>query len=280
MIKKYREFILEDEDSESTDSTGSTDSTSSTGSGVQDTSFKSRFEKFKEFLSKKSAGSSSASSTPSSTTSQNYKNFTPSNDSFSKVVSEVIDRLEGGYYHPDMLKDGRVKDSRYGSSGETMFGIDRKAGGAINTTPEGMEFWKLIDAQNARSNWKWGYKGGDLAPKLKDLVGKMIKRNFDTYSNKYLDPKSKEIVNKDPRLLFNFIYSVWNGPGWFKKFAEDFNKKVRSGVTDPEELVKVTLDSRTKEGLTPGSSANSLVKQGGEKIANLYNDPTFAKNIA
>ena len=277
MIKKYREFISEDEDGDSTD-WGSTDSTTST----EDPSFKSRFEKFKEFLSKKSAGSSSTSSpsTSSSTTSQNYKNFTPSNDSFSKVVSEVIDRLEGGYYHPDMLKDGRVKDSRYGSSGETMFGIDRKAGGAINTTPEGMEFWKLIDAQNARSNWKWGYKGGDLAPKLKDLVGKMIKRNFDTYSNKYLDPKSKEIVNKDPRLLFNFIYSVWNGPGWFKKFAEDFNKKVRAGVTNPEELVKVTLDSRTKEGLTPGSSANSLVKQGGEKMANLYNDPTFAKNIA
>lgn len=264
MIKKYREFIFEDENEDD----------DGTSSGLKDTSFKGRFEKFKEFLTKKSSGQTGVPSSPE------YKNFTPSTDSFSKIVSEVIDKLEGGYYHPDMLKDGRVKDSRYGSSGETMFGIDRKAGGSINTTTEGLEFWKLIDAQDARSNWKWGYKGGNLAPKLKDLVGKMIKRNFDSYSNKYLDPKSREIVNKDPRLLFNFIYSVWNGPGWFKKFAEDFNKKVRSGVTDPEELVKVTLDSRTKEGLTPGSSANSLVKQGGEKMASIYNDPNFSKNVA
>jgi hypothetical protein len=261
MTKRYRDFLLEDYDDDSYD----------------DPTFKTRFEKFKAALSGKTAPASepAATSTPSQ-----YKNFVPSNDSFSKVVSEVIDKLEGGYYHPDMLKDGRVRDSRYGSSGETMFGIDRKAGGAINTTPEGLEFWKLIDAQNARSSWKWGYKGGDLAPKLKDLVGKMIKRNFDSYANKYLDPKSREIVNKDPRLLFNFVYSVWNGPGWFKKFAEDFNKKVRAGVTDPEELVKVTVDSRTKEGLTSGSSANSLIKQGGEKMASLYKDPSFAKNVA
>lgn len=267
MIKRYKDFLLEDSDDYS----------------YEDPTFKTRFEKFKAALSGKTAPATSSaapSTSPSTETPSQYKNFIPSNDSFSKVVSEVIDKLEGGYYHPDMLKDGRVKDSRYGSSGETMFGIDRKAGGSINTTPEGLEFWKLIDAQNARSSWKWGYKGGDLAPKLKDLVGKMIKRNFDSYANKYLDPKSKEIVNKDPRLLFNFAYSVWNGPGWFKKFAEDFNEKVKAGVTDPEELVKVTVDSRTKEGLTSGSSANSLIKQGGEKMASIYKDPSFAQNIA
>jgi hypothetical protein len=40
----------------------------------------------------------------------------------------IIEKLEGGYYHPDMLTDGRIKDGRYGGSGETMFGIDRKTG--------------------------------------------------------------------------------------------------------------------------------------------------------
>ena len=44
----------------------------------------------------------------------------------------IIDKLEGGYYHPDMLEDGRIKDSRYSASGETMMGIDRKAGGKIH----------------------------------------------------------------------------------------------------------------------------------------------------
>jgi hypothetical protein len=29
-----------------------------------------------------------------------------------------------------------------------------------------------------------------------------------------------------------------------------------------------------------GSSANSLIKQGGEKMASLYKDPSFAKNVA
>ena len=29
------------------------------------------------------------------------------------MVNLVIDKLEGGYYHPDMLQDGRVRDSRF-----------------------------------------------------------------------------------------------------------------------------------------------------------------------
>jgi len=32
---------------------------------------------------------------------------------FYNLSKVVIDKLEGGYFHPDMLKDGRVKDSRY-----------------------------------------------------------------------------------------------------------------------------------------------------------------------
>jgi hypothetical protein len=47
---------------------------------------------------------------------------------FDKITSLVIDKLEGGYYHPNMLIDGRVKDIRYSGSGETMFGIDRLKG--------------------------------------------------------------------------------------------------------------------------------------------------------
>ena len=183
---------------------------------------------------------------------------------FDEMVRKVIDNLEGGYYHPDMLKDGRVKDSRYGKSGETMFGIDRKAGGDINTTPAGNEFWGIIDDANARSNWKWNYMGGPLESKLKSIVPQMIKPLFEKNSNLYLTPESREIVNSNPGLLFNFIYATWNGPGWFKKFASEINKKVENGVRDPKDLSKTMIDVRKNSG-------NSLVSQGASKIENITN---------
>ena len=92
MLKRYKDFLLEDYGDDS----------------YEDPTFKTRFEKFKAALSGKPA----PAATPSAETPSQYKNFVPSNDSFSKVVSEVIDKLEGGYYHPDMLKDGRVRDKR------------------------------------------------------------------------------------------------------------------------------------------------------------------------
>jgi len=200
----------------------------------------------KNNISTKSSGSSNVSS------------------DFDEMVKKVIDNLEGGYYHPDMLKDGRVKDSRYGNSGETMFGIDRKAGGDINTTPAGEKFWGIIDDANARSTWKWNYMGGPLESKLKDIVPQIIKPQFDKNSNLYLTPESREIVNGNPGLLFNFIYATWNGPGWFKKFASQINKKVEYGVTDPEELLKAAIDIRKNSG-------NSLVSQGASKIERITN---------
>lgn len=187
---------------------------------------------------------------------------------FDGIVAKVIDKLEGGYYHPDMLKDGRVRDSRYGNSGETMMGIDRKAGGEINTTPEGIEFWNLIDSANARTEWKWGYRGGALESQLRKLAGRMIKRYYDKYASRYLSSKALTIVNENPKLLFNFVYAVWNGPGWFKNFAEDINSAVDKGITDPEELAKIELKDRLNSG-------NSLIAQGGKKIADLL-DVTVA----
>lgn len=195
--------------------------------------------------------------------------ISPQMANYDDVVAAVIDKLEGGYYHPDMLKDGRIKDTRYGASGETMMGIDRVAGGKLNETPAGIEFWKLIDEAGARTNWSWNYKGGELEPKLRELAGQIIKPHFEKLVSTYLTPKSKELVYSDGRLLFHFIYATWNGSGWFQKFATDINDAVASGITDPTQLVQVALNSRTKEGLKPGSRPNSLVAQGGEKIAKL-----------
>ena len=182
---------------------------------------------------------------------------------FEAIVAQVIDKLEGGYYHPDMLKDGRVKDSRYGGSGETMMGIDRVAGGKMNTSTAGKKFWALIDAANARKRWKWGYRGGNLEAKLRKLAGEIIKPYFLNHSSRYLSPEAQEIVMNDNRLLFNFIYATWNGAGWFQRFAKQVNQAVENGVSNPDDLFQVAMDARTKSG-------NSLIKQGGEKISNLF----------
>lgn len=191
---------------------------------------------------------------------------------FNTMAMLVIDKLEGGYYHPDMLKDGRVKDPRYANSGETMFGIDRKAGGKINDTTAGKAFWKIIDEANARKLWKWNFKGGNLAPVLKKYVAEIILPEYEKLAKLYLSEKAKEVVGNDSRLLFHFIYATWNGSGWFKKFASDINKAIDNGVKDSDKLTQVALNSRTKEGLKPGSQPNSLVAQGGNKIATFIND--------
>jgi len=201
-------------------------------------------------------------------------------EKFASVTKLVIDKLEGGYYNPVWHSTG---DSRYGNSGETMFGIDRKAGGTLNTTPAGKQFWALIDKTKTRDVWKWNYLGGSIAPQLKEYVVEIMYPTYEKFASRYFDAKTKEIVDSDNRLLFHFIYAAWNGEGWFKKFANDMDKAVQSGVTDTDKLVQVALDSRTKEGLRTGSSPNSLIAQGGRKIAgfiqSLKNVGTEATNI-
>jgi len=186
-----------------------------------------------------------------------------SRDKFASVTKLVIDKLEGGYYNPAWHNKG----SQYASSGETMFGIDRKAGGTLNTTPAGKQFWALIDKTKTQNVWKWNYLGGSIAPQLKEYVVDIMYPTYETYAKRYLDAKTKEIVDSDNRLLFHFIYAAWNGEGWFKKFANDMDKAVQNGTTNTDKLVQVALDSRIKEGLQIGSKPNSLIKQGGEKIA-------------
>ena len=189
---------------------------------------------------------------------------------FKDIVSKVIDNLEGGYFHPNMLKDGRIKDARYLNSGETMFGIDRLKGGSINNTSAGKRFWLIIDTANADKNWKWGYKGGQLEPELKALAAEMIEPLYNNLSKNYLSSKSFEIVNKNAALLFHFVYATYNGSGWFKKFAQDISHAIASGITDPIQLSKIAIHSRTKEGLTTGSKPNSLIAQSGNKIAAMF----------
>lgn len=183
-------------------------------------------------------------------------------DRYQKIVNFIIDNFEGGYYHPDMLKDGRVKDQRYSSSGETMFGIDRLRGGTLNTTPEGVRFWSIIDNSGARKNWHWNYKGGSLNQTLKNGAADVMYNQYEKLASRYLSPEAKKIVESDNRLLFHFIYATWNGSGWFQRYAKEFNDYVSDGIKDKDKLFQKTVESRL-------SSGNSLIRQVGEKISNV-----------
>lgn len=180
------------------------------------------------------------------------------------VINTIIDNLEGGYYHPDMLSDGRVRDSRYGNSGETMFGIDRKMG-PESKTPKGLEFWALIDAQDARNKWQneqgFGKRKIDpaLDAKLRSLVAEMIKPFFDQYTRRYLTPEAANIVSQSPALTFHFAYAVFNGSGHFQKFARVINGAVANGNTDPKSLLELAMDDRM-------AATNSLMKQVAPKV--------------
>lgn len=191
-------------------------------------------------------------------------------EKFKTIVEKVINNLEGGYYHPLMYSNGTIKDKRYATSGETMFGIDRLNGGSINTNTAGKKFWSLIDNADAKHNWAYGYGGGALAPQLKKLAGEMLYPEYETWSKKYFTAETKKIVDSSDALTFHMAYATWNGPGWFKKFASDLNYAVAHGTTDPKKLVQVAIDSRTKEGLHEGDPPNSLIAQGGVKISDIF----------
>ena len=135
-----------------------------------------------------------------------------SGTNFNGLADKIITEIEGGYYHPDMLKDGRIKDSRYGASGETMFGMDRRTGSVYVNTPEGKEFWNIIDSSGARKSWPWNTMGGVYETKLRTLAIKMIQKEFNRLLAKYITDKNiTDLVNKSVGLTFNFIYATWNG---------------------------------------------------------------------
>jgi len=184
---------------------------------------------------------------------------------FTRITDEVIDKLEGGYYHPQMLVDGRVKDSRYRASGETLYGLDRRAGAGLSKYPEWQRFWNRVDSLGASEKWDWNYKGGANAPELKKLAGQVMYKEYNNLYNRYLTPESQKIVDSDPRLVFNFAYASWNGAGWFQRFAKVFNDAVAKGERNRDKLVDLVVAQRTQ-------SSNSLIAQGGRKISQFIDE--------
>jgi hypothetical protein len=222
---------------------------------------------------------------------ENFKNFL-------KITDLVIQKLEGGYFHPNMRTKDPEKFGAYHRSGETMFGLDRHAGHDLYYSDkrksddvltnlkfipsykyknrDSAEFWGYIDNVGAKNNWKWNSKPtGETGNALRLLASKIIYPKFISNFNAFLTPEARSIVFNSPPLMFHFSYATWNGSGWFKKFASDINEAIKKGITDEKSLIKIAINSRTKEGLKKGSPANKLIKQGGDKIATFINTITF-----
>ncbi len=194
-------------------------------------------------------------------------------------TDKIIDNFEGGYWNNDKTKPINQKcinhpnDPMYDNSGETMFGIDRRAGGWDNN-PEGSEFFGLIDGVKDTydnmvefcNTWTWNYRGGPIESDLKSMAGNLMLSAYNR-NKRFLSPKALQEVESNKKLLFHFAYACWNGSGHFQDFAEDINDAVDSGLRG-DDLVEVAIDSRnSKFGSGPWADANQKV------INAIENDP-------
>jgi hypothetical protein len=200
---------------------------------------------------------------------------------FEEVTAQVIAHLEGGYFHPNQFNDGRLAPTPrnkeiFQSSGETMFGIDRVAAGSLNTTTEGKAFWALVDAQNASSTWAHEYIPQDpLKTQLVNAAVAVMKPEFERLFNRYVPiPDLQNLIRSDGRLYFNFSYATWNGSGYFNGFSKKIIEAYNSGVTSPDELVKIFINLRLNIRQMPAfvnyaNWAVGLMRTGGEKISRI-----------
>lgn len=187
-----------------------------------------------------------------------------SESDFLQITDVIIKHIEGGYFHPLMFNDGRLKyNSVFSTSGETMFGLDRVNGAqlALRSKKWG-EFWSLIDKQNASKLWVYNYKGGSLEGQLRTLVGQIMYPWFLYLANKYLSAETKLIVANSKGLKMHFVYACWNGEGWFRRFSYIINDKVHAGERDANKLFQLAIASRT-------GSSYSVIQKSGRKIAAL-----------
>ena len=191
----------------------------------------------------------------------NKKNSGSVDSKWENVTKKVIDEFEGGYWNP---KCGHTTKGM-GISTETMFGLDRYNGN-IESTPEGKEFFRIIDNEKSDlgmskfcKKWFHNYKGGNLENTLKTLAAKIMKHQYDNNSKNYFSPELRKRVEANDRLLMHFSYASWNGPGYFKKFAKSLDDGVKSGKSD-EELINQAISDRKSTVLYNQDKVASVMK--------------------
>lgn len=189
-------------------------------------------------------------------------------DRWMDVTKKVIDKFEGGYWNYWQCKN-HPWDSIYKNSGETLFGLDRKAGAIEKIKPEGEEFFRIIDDEKKKlgmanfcKKWVYNYRGGDKEEVLKNLAAKiMFKQYTSNMANFVKDPETKRRIENNKGLLLHMSYACWNGPAFFQGFAQKLQDGVKSGMSD-RQLIKLAKDSRTAR--LGGKWANATVKVNNE----------------
>lgn len=240
------------------------------GIGLAGLNLKDMFSGWRKRLSSLTGGTASSDTeeiqTPEDTSTETIISTGGGESNFMDITKKVIENFEGGYWNPFCPSHPK---SSMGKSTETMFGLDRYNGN-IESTPEGQEFFKIIDdekrAMGAKSSgtgkgmtwtnmdnfckkWKWNSRGGNKEQKLKNLASSIMKRSFDrNMSNFVKDLKTKNKIMNNKGLLLHMSYASWNGPGFFQKFAKKLEQGVKQGMTD-KELIDLAVQSRSTTGL-------------------------------
>lgn len=185
-----------------------------------------------------------------------------------QIIYLIIDNIEGGYYHPDMkplLKGGE----EMGISGETMYGIDRKAGAPLYTvgTPQAIKFWQIIDNNFGSHHSDTAYyndkaNGQKKIPaavgnQLKPLAAAIIISGFEK-NLRFLSEGAKKMVLNNPRLLLQFLYATYNGSGYFQTFANVMNAAYSNGERSAIAFWNLIQNKRRSFGGLFAKGANKL----------------------
>lgn len=178
---------------------------------------------------------------------------------FNKAAESIIDNIEGAYINPSQLTSKRERRA-FRKSGETMFGIDRRTGGYLNTSDAGKKFWALIDADKKKNPNKWTryYDGGEIKGQLQTLASQIMEPEFERLLKTHFSPKEQQLIKSDPRLFYHFAYATWNGPGWFRKFANSIKSEIRKGNTDTNKLFNTAIQDRKEAGGIIGAKADKI----------------------
>lgn len=221
-------------------------------------------------LSKKSSSSDSTSTKSSGAPLLSSGNV---ESKWMTVTKKVIDNFEGGYWNYWQCKN-HPWHSMYRASGETLFGLDRKAGNIESLGPEGKEFFRIIDDEKKKlgmsefcRKWTYNYRGGDLEERLKELAAKTMFREYEKNMSNYVkDPETRKRIEANDGLLLHMSYATWNGPGHFQKFVKKLEDGVKQGKSD-EELLEIAKNSRTNTFTGAWAKANTKVNSLIDKAA-------------
>ena len=198
-------------------------------------------------------------------------------------TDKIIDNFEGGYWNNDITKPNDQKCTKhpytalFDNSGETMFGIDRRAG-EWDDDPDGQAYFGLIDDEKEDAGsmdefcktWVWLYRGGKLEEELKGMASAMMKKAYER-NKRWLSSEALKEVEGNKRLMFHFAYACWNGPGFFQDFAEDINDAVDQGLYG-DDLVDVAVDSRNQRASGTGW------EKGNQKVVDTIKNDSSLEN--